>query len=412
MSMGLSAWKTKARDVLLALAVGMLSGTGRAENAIIRLKPSPNGLDATALNAALDQLRNTDGGDVILEAGEYTLEDGVRLDNLDNVRILGQGDVVLRAAPGVTTTTTAAAAKDQRSLEVADATGITPGTMIELHCAGRTSITPAGKSHTQPFIGAKVTAVSGTKIELDRRLIAPVPAGTRLLRVYNGFEGHRNIKGLLIQNLTVDMNRGQWPVKPLNHTRHCAFFLAGPYSYEKGPVGPPVERLRIVGCTIRGAHYRGVALYHGAHCGVYSCEISDTGAEGIDFDHFCTHCEAVGNALENCANIELNDASYCLVANNTLRNCGRGVVIWQWCRLPELNTGNLILGNTFEQCRGAAVTCDRGADANVVRANRVIGGGCPAIVLKGTGNVLDGNLFEGVPEPIHDEGTDTVRLDD
>lgn len=408
----MSMWRTKTQGMLLALALGMLSDPGRAENTLIRIKPSANGLDAAALNAALDQLRNTAGGDVLLEAGEYTLEAGVRLDQLSKVRILGRGDVVLRAAPGLTTTTAAAGAKDQAFLEVTDAAGITPGTMLEIHCAGRTSTTPAGKSHTQPFIGVSVTAVSGTRLELDRALIAAVPAGTRLLRVYNGFEGHRDIRDVLIQNLTVDMNRPQWPVRPLNHTRHCAFFLSGPYSYDKGPVGPAVEGLRIVGCTIRGAHHRGVAIYHGTHCGVYSCTISDTGAEGIDFDHFCTHCEAVGNTLENCGNIELNDASYCLVANNTVRRCARGVVIWQWCRLPGLNTGNLILGNTFEQCRGAAVTCDKGADTNVIRGNRVFGGGCPAISLKGTGNVLDGNVIADVPEPVRDGGTATVRLDD
>ena len=397
---------------LLPVVVSLLCLIAHAERRVVRVQPAGNGADAAALNAALDHLRNNEGGDLILERGTYTLEDGVSLDNLANVRIIGAAaDVMLRAAPGVSTTVKTAAAEGQASLETTEAEGIVPGAMLELHCAGRTSTTPAGKSHTQPFIGVKVTSVSGTTLVLDRPLIAPVPAGTPVIRVYNGFEGHRGIKGHLIQNVTVDMNRDQWPVGPLNHTRHCAFFISGPYSYEKGPTGPPVERLKLVGCTIRGAHHRGFALYHGTYCGVYSCNISNTGAEGIDFDHFCTHCEAVDNTLEDCANLELNDASYCLIAGNTLRRCRRGVVIWQWCRLPDLNTGNLVLGNTFEQCAGTAVVCDRGADGNVIRANRVVGGGSPALLVRGADNVIQGNVVEGPPEAIRDEAVATVRLD-
>ena len=395
----------------LAIGLSVLCLIAHAERVVVRVQPTGNGADAAALNAALDQLRDTDGGDLILGPGTYTLEGCVSLDRLVNVRIIGEGEAALRAAPGVSTTVTTAAAKDGNSLEVADIKGIGPGASLELHCAGRTSTTPAGKSHTQPFIGVRVKSVSGTKLELERPLIASVPVGTRVLKVYNGFEGHRGIKGVLVQNVTVDMNREQWPVGPLNHTRHCAFFVSGPYGYEKGPTGPPVEGLRLVGCTIRGAHHRGFALYHGTHCGVYACHISDTGAEGIDFDHFCTHCEAVDNTLEACANLELNDASHCLISGNTLRRCRRGVVVWQWCRQPELNVGNLILRNTFEHCKGTAVTCDRGADRNVVRENRIVGGGSPALLVKGADNLLQGNTVEGGSEALRDEGSGTLSLD-
>jgi len=80
---------------------------------------------------------------------------------LERLFIGAAADVVLRAAPGVSTTVRAAAAEGQASLETTEAEGIVPGAMLELHCAGRTSTTPAGKSHTQPFIGVKVTSVSG-----------------------------------------------------------------------------------------------------------------------------------------------------------------------------------------------------------------------------------------------------------
>jgi hypothetical protein len=391
------------------------SGTPlRTAKTIARLTPSADGRDDTAaINAALDALRQADGGTLLIAAGTYTLASGVNLDKLRDVRILGLGMPLLKLAPGIVTHVEKGAMEGGASVTVRDAGVIRKGMRLEFHCPGRRIVPPSGKAFTQPFIGVEVKSVSGNEVALEHPLQATVPMGTTVINAYNAFEGHRGISNVTIQNIMIDMNRKNWPVRPLNHTQHCAFFLSGSYSYETGPTGPPIEGFRIIRCVIRGAHHRGAAFYQAAHSGVYSCEISDTGAEGIDFDHFCTYCEASGNTLTDCGNIELNDASYCLVQGNSLHRCRGGVNIWQWCRLPGLNTGNLILNNNFFHCSGVAVRCETGADNNFIVGNNITALKAPAIIIRGADNVLLGNTVEGLGDgAVADSGEGTQHLNE
>jgi len=81
---------------------------------------------------------------------------------------------------------------------------------------------------------------------------------------------------LTLSGLTIDLNRDEWPLPPLNHTYHCGVFAGGPYSYAKGPTGPPIERFRILDCTIKNAHHRGIAWYSVCHSTVYGCTVENT----------------------------------------------------------------------------------------------------------------------------------------
>lgn len=237
----------------------------------------------------------------------------------------------------------------------------------------------------------QVGGIDGTVLNLSKPLKYAVPKGVKVVVVFNGIVVRGKAKNLNIQNITLDMNRDAWPVEPLNHTYHCAILAQGPYTYEKGPNGPPVEGLRITGCTIKNAHQRGVAFYSVAHSGVYDCHIENTGAEGIDFDHFAYHCEAVGNTLVDCHNLELNDASDCLVAHNRIVRPGVGVVVWQWCKLPGLNERNLILNNEIIDSKGDGISLRTSADLNVVRGNIVSNSAHIGILVEGKRNIISGN---------------------
>jgi len=200
-------------------------------------------------------------------------------------------------------------------------------------------------------------------------------------------------------------------LRPLNHTYHCCIFVAGPYSYAKGPTGAPVDHFRIVNCRLRNAYQRGVAFYSVIRSGVYACRIEDTEAEGIDFDHFCYDCEAVDNELINCRNLELNDASDCLISGNTLRNMGTGIVIWQWCTLPNLNVRNLILNNLILDAKGPGIQCRKGADRNTFRGNIISGAGGSGIFVEGNDNIIDGNkLLRNGQRGIHIVGEGNLVL--
>jgi len=352
------------------------------------------GDNAPALRAALDVLRKQKGGVLVLNPGTYSVGAQLSLDNLADAHILGRGEAILKLLPERHTRTTKAAKTGETEILVQQADVFVPGLAIELQGAIRNTLTPEGKPHRISHITTTIKEVQADRLVLARPLTADVPAGAPVVHPMNLFDGRRNIRNLTIQNLTLDLNRDAWPVRPFNHARNSGIFLHGPYSYETGPTGPALEGVRIIDCTIKNSHHRGIAFYNVRNSGVYHCRIENTAAEGIDFDHFVTHCQAVGNTLVNCRNIELNDASDCLVSDNLLRTCRTGIVVWQWCQLPGLNERNLILRNRFEDCPPPAISLRKGADQNTVRNNSGHLAKGPAIVIDGKGNLFGENPFQ------------------
>ncbi|MBT3288533.1 MAG: right-handed parallel beta-helix repeat-containing protein [Victivallales bacterium] len=352
------------------------------------------GDNAPALRIALDTLRKQKGGVLVLSPGTYLIGAQLSLDNLTDAHILGRGEVILQLLPERHTRTTKAAKKGDSEILVQRADVFAPGLAIELQGAIRDTLTPEGKPHRISHLSTTIKEVQGDRLILARPLTADVPAGAPVVHPMNLFDGRRNIRNLTIQNLTLDLNRDAWPVRPFNHARNSGIFLHGPYSYETGPTGPPLEGVRIIDCTIKNSHHRGIAFYNVRNSGVYHCRIENTAAEGIDFDHFVTHCQAVGNVLVNCRNIELNDASDCLVSDNLLRTCRTGIVVWQWCQLPGLNERNLILRNRFEDCPPPAISLRKGADHSTIRNNSGRFAKGPAIVVDGKGNLIGDNPFQ------------------
>lgn len=358
------------------------------------------GDNAPALRAALDTLRQQKGGTLVLNPGTYGLGGQLNLDGLVNVRIVGREEVVLQLLPERHTRTSKAAQEGDAELWVQQPDVFAPGLPIEIQGAVKEALSPEGKPHQIPYLNNTVKEVLPDRIVLAKPLTGAIPADAPVIYPMNIFDGGRGIANLTIQNLTLDLNRDAWPVRPLNHTRHCGIFLHGPYSYEKGLTGPPLTGVRVLDCTIRNAHHRGIAFYAVQHSGIHHCRIENTGAEGIDFDHFVTYCQAVGNTLVNCQNIELNDASDCLVEANELRACRTGIVVWQWCQLPDLNQRNLILRNTFVDCPPPAIALKAGADQNTVLGNTGHFAKGPALLVEGKDNGIGENPFQVDEGPV------------
>ena len=353
-----------------------------------------SGATGRVIQQAVDRAHAQRGGIVIIGPGTYVLSDALNLSNKANVSIVGRDGAVLKAAKEIIAVTAADAPVGQKSITLAEPATFGPGARIEIQTPGKTHITPSGKPFIQPFVMSRVDKVEGNTVHLVAPLRYPVPKGKKAIAVYNGVIAHGKGSNLTLENLVIDMNRSEWPLRPINHTYHCAIIATGPYSYEKGPTKPPIEHLRIVNCTIRNALQRGVAFYSVCRSGVYGCTIENTGAEGIDFDHFCYHCEAVGNELTRCHNIELNDASDCLIASNTMTDCGAGIAVWQWCKLPDLNVRNVIMRNRIVGSRSDGIRLQHSADFNTVVGNTVQRAARHGILVQGMQNVISGNTVE------------------
>ncbi|MDX9980626.1 MAG: right-handed parallel beta-helix repeat-containing protein [Lentisphaeria bacterium] len=370
-----------------------------AARPVIVLAPG-EGDNAPAIKAALASLRQEKGGDLILTEGTYWIGAELSLDGLVDARIVGQGEVTLRLMPQRWTRTTREAKQGDTELFLRHPEVFAPGLIVEIQGTTRETFTPDGKPHRIPYLNHTVREVLPDRIVLTKPLATDIATDAPVLHPMNLFDGRRDIRNVTIQGLVLDLNRESWPVAPLNHSHHSGIFLHGPYSYEKGPVGPPLEGIRIIGCTVRNAHHRGIAFYCARDSAVYGCHLENTGAEGIDFDHFVSRCTAVGNTLVNCQNLELNDASDCLVADNLLRDCRAGIVVWQWCQLPGLNERNFILGNRFENCPPPLVALRQRADGNTVLGNAGTVPKGPALAVDGTANLIGENAFQADQGPV------------
>ena len=403
---------------VLLLLVSSVSGVGAGserggDRPVFRVTQDAggdfSGNTGEAIRAALDRVRQAGGGTVILAAGTFWLEKALDLSGLSNAALVGDPGSRLVLAPQVRARTVGAVEAGARQVRVRDPAGLSPGCRIEILAPGPTRVTPAGKEHAVPYMTASVRTVDGQMLTLERALGAPVPEGVDVIRVTNAVTLRGAGSNLLLSGLDIDLNRDAWPIPPRNHTVHCGVFVSGPYSYDKGPTAPPVERLRIVNCTIRNAHHRGIAWYSVVDSAVAGCTIENTGAEGIDFDHFSLRCHAVGNTLRRCRNLELNDASYCTVSGNTMEDCGEGIVVWQWCTQADLNVENVLSGNRLVRVGRYGVRLGEGADRNIVVQNSIVNPGKAAVRVAGKGNLVTGNRFVSCSGPgIEDTGAGTV----
>lgn len=380
-----------------AFAAGKLSGA-EPERAVFVVAQDGsgdyNGNTEQPIQSAVDAARERGGGTVSLRPGTYTLRRGLDLVGRSNIRIEGCAGVLLKLDKQHIGAVASDLEEGAQAIPLDSAAGFLPGSRIEIRSTGRTNISPSGKKHVIPYVMAVVDRIDSNVLQLRTPLKYAVPKASKLSMVFNAVSIRGTTVDLALSDLTIDLNRSEWPLAPLNHTYHCGVFAGGPYSYTKGQTGPPIERLRILNCTIKNAHHRGIAWYSVCHSTVYGCTIENTAAEGIDLDHFCNYSEVVNNHLVNCRNIELNDASYCLIAGNTMDDCGAGVVIWQWCKLPDLNVKNLIIGNTIRAAKGVGIDCRVDADKNTIRGNVIIGSKGVGIRLGGRGNEAANNTIE------------------
>ena len=415
-----------AKALLTAILLMSPAMQGLAQEIGVSPDKGEDGIQA-AINAAI----KAGGGRVVIQPGEYVLHRGLTLQNAKGVSIIGGPGVRLEFAPEVCVVAAADAPKGQDFVEVESPEGLAEGMHVEIQANGLLETTPSGSKYQVPYFGANVAAIEGRRAKMRRPLAYAAPRGTKIVFAYNAFLLSGGTSGVTIEGLEVDLNRDEWPVKPIDHTSHCAVFGAGPYDYKKGVTGPALEEVGLRNCVFRNCHHRGVAWYSVVRSSVIGCRIENTGAEAIDFDHFCFNCEARDNDIRNSTSgVELNDASHCIVENNRMDGCENGIIVWRWCSGDDLNVGNVFRANKITNLKKAGITCEPktsktlvagntvqgsagpgiriGGDENTVEHNTVRGCAKEAILVSGNRNILRGNDTEGNKAPLKDTGRDNT----
>ncbi len=345
----------------------------------------------------IDDAIKAGGGEVIIPPGVHVMERGLVVKDGKKLRISGLDaeECVLKLPPAVHATAAGATAAGATRISVKSPRGFKPGMRLKIEADGEVD---AFTKKPRPYHLAKVKAVEKDAIQLEAPLKFPIPDGTMLR--------HEDAPNLLtlrgactevtIEKLTLDGGRLDDDPVIHGHAQLCALFVTGAYNYEKGPTGPKPGKISISRCFIQNCHGRGIALYSAESVEIDGCTIRDTSDEAIDFDHFAVKCVATHNHItRSLTGVELNDATACLVAGNDFRECGTGINLWRWCKLPGLNEGNIIARNVFEGTEGNAVRIASGTRGNTVMQNEISGSGKNGIILSGEGQIVKGNRITG-----------------
>jgi len=337
------------------------------------------------------------GGEVVIPPGVHVIERGLKVKDAKKLRITGLDaeESVLKLPPVAYAVSAGTGAAGATRINVQAQRGFKPGMRLKIEADGE--IEPFTKK-PRPYHLAVVKAVGRDVIHLVAPLKFAVPDGTMIRHedAPNLIEIRGTCEDVHIGKLTLDGGRvdGDPPIR--GHAQLCAVFASGAYNYEKGPTGPPVRKPRISRCFIQNCHGRGIALYAVEGAEIDGCTIRDTSDEAIDFDHFTVKSIATHNHIaRSLVGVELNDATGCLVAGNDFRECGTGINLWRWCKLPGLNEGNIVAQNVFEATRGNAVQVAAGTKGNSVIQNEINGSGRNGISLAGEGQVVKANRITG-----------------
>lgn len=373
---------------------------------------SARALPEADLQRFIDEAVKAGGGEVVIPPGVHLIEHGLRIKDAKKLRIVGLDaeETVLKLPPVAYAISAGATAAGATTLPVTSQRGFKPGMRLKIEADGEQD---SFTKKPRPYHLAIVKAVLKEALQLESPLKFPVPDRTMIRHedAPNLIEIRGACEEILIEKLTLDGGRmeGDPPVR--GHAQLCAVFASGAYSYEKGPTGPPVKKLRISRCFIQNCHGRGVALYSVEGAEIDGCTIRDTSDEAIDFDHFTTKSVATHNHIaRSLVGVELNDATDCLVAGNEFLGCGTGINLWRWCRQPDLNKGNLIVKNVFDHTLGNAVQIATGTSGGTVAQNEITASGKNGIILSGEAHTVQANKItaSGMKAIVVQEGTHSV----
>lgn len=345
----------------------------------------------------IDEAIKAGGGEVVIPPGVHQIVKGLQVKDAKKLRIVGidMERTVLKLPALVFAETSTEAKTGDQTLKTKRMNGIKPGQQIQIESDGEID---SFSKKPKPYHLATVEKVEGETLVLKEPLKFPAPAGT-LIRDPNApnlIEIRGATDTVAIEKLTIDGGRQTSDPPVRGHAQLCGVFAQGAYSYEKGVTGERVKNLTLSRCIIQNCHGRGVALYAVENGRIEDCTIMDTTDEAVDLDHFTIKTTVRHNHIaRSSVAVELNDATDCEVSANECRDCGTGINLWRWCKMPELNQGNLIIGNTFEKMKGNGIQIYKDTACNTISDNDILDSGRNGISVSGKAQVLKGNRIKG-----------------
>lgn len=339
------------------------------------------GTDERPILEAIQKLGRS-GGTVVIGPGEYTIRQGIKLGS--GLTIRGSGHTVLRLPEPVLVTADAPAGQDY--LPLGDTVNFRPNTTVQVCPPSDTR----NANDEKNALNVTIKAIERGKVLLTQSLPRAVPRQSRVGYAHNLFNVRDAEKNIRLESLILDGGRNDRIPMP-GHVQRCAVLAHGNYSYQGGPGPSLIENLQVAACEIRNCYGRAVAMYAVGRGRVEGCLVEHIADEAIDFDHFCVHCEAMGNEVRDAVTgVTINDGSYCRVQYNHLQHCGVGVTVWWWhmCPQTDIDVENVIASNFVYASKTAAISVGKRCYRNRVSGNFVDG----PIKIDEKGNVTENNV--------------------
>lgn len=321
------------------------------------------------IQQALDQLEEAGGGVLLIGPGRYELRRPLHVPT--DVTIRGEENVVL-ALPSPTrvrgdhpagaetvTVESTSAFRDDASLE------LLPPDDEQAFARDEKDDEISRLEVTAPTID-----VENSQLRLAEPLPYAVPDGARLSYAHHAFVVRSD--NVTIEHLMIDGGLVEAIPMP-GHARRCGVWSVARYTYEDGPLEPPVENLTIRHVTFRDCYGRAVAMYNVVDSAVVGCRISRIRDEAINVDHFTRRIRVAGNAITDARRgIELNDANECIVEHNRISGTNIGIHMWWWRHVgdyPGVNENNIVRHNVVENSGHLAIRLSEKVTDNTIEYN-------------------------------------------
>lgn len=354
-------------------------------------------LSEKEIQGFIDEAIKAGGGEVMIPPGTHLITKGLVIKDAKKLRLVGYDKEasILKLPPLAFAESAEAASVGATRLALRRSQNLAVGMRLHLECDGELD---AFTQKPKPFQIAFVKEMSPDAVVLRDPLKFPVPASTMIRdsQAPNLIEVRGASDGVTIEKLTLD--GGRTPADPpvRGHAQLCGIFASGAYSYEKGPTAPRIKGVRVTRCIIQNCFGRGVAFYSVEDSAVDDCTVMDCNDEAVDLDHFTQKTLVQHNHFARCnVGVELNDANDCAVLFNEMRDCGIGVNLWRWCKMPDLNERNHIEGNTIERTNGNAIQLATGTAHTTVIDNDIRDSARNGISVQGNDQSLRDNRISG-----------------
>ena len=334
------------------------------------------------INALLLGMKSKTGGaEIHFAPGRYIIDQGILVDEVDDLTISGSPRVELafRDGPDQTTSLTVGVNQGTTTLQVEHVERMSPGRRYQIYSAD---------GRGDRLLEFVVKAIFGGVVHLETAAhymphVTAIPTGSQIMEELNFFRvlnsSRFTLRGLRMNGIGRGAIHG--------HTNFGGVFARADYSqHERATVGD----MHITNCTFVNLSGRGIAFYGMKGVIIEGNHFANIRAQAVEIDHFSSGSVRNNDIVGAEIGVMINDAYESVVESNVIRDCDHGVRFLLIYSDEWVNTGNVVRNNRIGPgCRAGVLFFNEGMTGNTITGNSFFGLSKAARVINGEGNNVE-----------------------